>query len=66
MLKIGDLPILCHIIMKYYSSLNNKMSKENKLADFKHNGFWQCMDTQRDKLFLEKVWHSGDAAWELW
>ncbi|MFZ8802966.1 MAG: glucose-1-phosphate cytidylyltransferase, partial [Candidatus Calescibacterium sp.] len=29
-------------------------------------GFWQCMDTLRDKNLLEKLWESGEAPWKIW
>lgn len=32
----------------------------------KHDGFWQCMDTQRDKMKLEELWASGSAPWKVW
>lgn len=38
----------------------------NDLMAFKHNGFWQCMDTQRDKFYLEDLWKTGDAPWKVW
>ena len=42
------------------------MSKEEKLGVYKHDGFWQCMDTQRDKGLLEKLWNEGQASWKRW
>ncbi len=33
---------------------------------FKHQGFWQPMDTLRDKTQLEELWHSGKAPWKIW
>ena len=42
------------------------LAKEQKLAAFKHNGFWHPMDTQRDKKHLEKLWASGKALWKIW
>lgn len=36
------------------------------LAAFKHKGFWQCMDTQRDKNYLETIWAKGNAPWKVW
>ena len=44
----------------------NRLSAEGKLGAFKHAGFWQCMDTQRDKHLLESLWESGNAAWKKW
>lgn len=43
-----------------------KLTKKKELVAFKHKGFWQCMDTKRDKDFLENVWTSGKAPWKLW
>ena len=43
-----------------------KMVKDNKVYCYKHKGFWQCMDTLRDKEKLEKIWESGDAPWKRW
>ncbi|MCJ7856658.1 glucose-1-phosphate cytidylyltransferase [Lachnospiraceae bacterium NSJ-143] len=37
-----------------------------ELMAYKHEGFWQCMDTQRDKQQLEKLWESGQAPWKKW
>lgn len=43
-----------------------KLAKENELVAYKHMGFWQCMDTQRDKKKLEEMWESGEAPWKKW
>ncbi|WP_273321788.1 glucose-1-phosphate cytidylyltransferase [Vallitalea guaymasensis] len=43
-----------------------KLSSEGQLVAYKHNGFWQCMDTQRDKNMLEKLWQSKNAPWKVW
>ena len=37
-----------------------------KLYAYKHNGFWQCMDTQRDKLQLEELWETPHPPWKSW
>ena len=42
------------------------LAKEGKLGVYKHTGFWQCMDTQRDKGALEARWNNGDAPWKVW
>ena len=42
------------------------LAKEKKLAEFKHNGFWYPMDTQRDKKHLENLWSSNNAPWKIW
>ena len=42
------------------------LAREGKLGIYKHPGFWQCMDTQRDRNRLEAMWRSGAAAWKSW
>ncbi len=42
------------------------IAKMGELKAFKHEGFWQCMDTQRDKIRLEELWNSGQAPWRKW
>ena len=42
------------------------LSSDGQLAAYKHNGFWQCMDTQRDKCVLEKMIEENRAAWMSW
>lgn len=44
----------------------NTLAAERELAAFQHEGFWQCMDTQRDREKLEELWASGNAPWKLW
>lgn len=43
-----------------------KLSKEQQLAAYQHQGFWQPMDTLRDKQYLEELWQSGSAPWKVW
>ena len=43
-----------------------KIAKEHNLAAYVHEGFWQPMDTQRDKNYLEELWQSGKAPWKIW
>ncbi len=42
------------------------LAKDGQLMAYRHTGFWQCMDTIRDKALLEKLWASGDAPWKIW
>lgn len=42
------------------------LSKQGELTAYKHNGFWQCMDTLRDRNLLEGLWNSGQAQWKVW
>lgn len=42
------------------------LAREGQLKAFKHHGFWQCMDTLRDKELLERLWSTGKAFWKVW
>jgi glucose-1-phosphate cytidylyltransferase len=43
-----------------------RLAAENQIAAFRHFGFWQCMDTPRDKVRLQEMWASGRPAWRTW
>ena len=43
-----------------------QLSEEGQLDAYLHEGFWQCMDTQREKKKLEDLWESGSAPWKTW
>jgi len=43
-----------------------RLAHDGQLAAFPHNGFWQPMDTLRDKNHLEELWNSGKAPWKVW
>lgn len=43
-----------------------KLATKNELLAFKHRGFWQPMDTLRDKVQLNDLWDNGDAPWKNW
>jgi len=42
------------------------LAQQNQMAAFEHNGFWQPMDTLRDKNYLEELWQTKKAPWEIW
>jgi len=42
------------------------LTKDRQFMSFKHNDFWQCMDTIRDQEFLNSLWTSGNAPWKIW
>lgn len=42
------------------------MAEDGLINAYKHTGFWQCMDTQRDKLLLESMWEKSRAPWKIW
>ena len=43
-----------------------RLAREGNLAAYTHQGFWQQMDTLRDKVYLEELWKSGNAPWKVW
>jgi glucose-1-phosphate cytidylyltransferase len=42
------------------------LAREGELMAYYHQGFWQPMDTLREKMLLEKLWSSGQAPWKVW
>ena len=42
------------------------LAKDGELMSYYHEGFWQCMDTKREKDLLEELWDSGKAPWKVW
>lgn len=43
-----------------------KLASERELMSFRHKGFWQCMDTQREMKLLNNLWEKGEAPWKIW
>jgi len=43
-----------------------RLVADGQLMGFKHNGFWSCMDTLKEKNFLEDLWSSNQAPWKMW
>jgi glucose-1-phosphate cytidylyltransferase len=43
-----------------------RLAADRQLAAYRHEGFWQCMDTLRDVRLLESLWHSGKPPWKVW
>lgn len=43
-----------------------KLSEEKQLVSYKHYGFWQCMDTMKEKMYLEELLINGTAPWKVW
>jgi len=43
-----------------------RLAREGQLMAYKHESFWQCMDTLREKKYLESLWESGAAPWKTW
>jgi len=46
--------------------LLERLAQIGQLAAFRHEGFWQCMDTPRDRQLLERLWAEGHAPWRVW
>jgi glucose-1-phosphate cytidylyltransferase len=44
----------------------NELVRQGQLNAYVHKGFWQCMDTLREKEKLEKLWNGGNAPWKIW
>lgn len=70
----GGFMILSPHIFKHIEGDETILEKEplenlalsGQLIAYKHEGFWQCMDTQRDKYQLEEFWNTGRAPWKSW
>jgi glucose-1-phosphate cytidylyltransferase len=43
-----------------------RLAKERQLMAYNHSGYWQAMDTLRDKIHLEGLWTNGSAPWKVW
>ena len=49
-----------------FEKVLERVAENNQLMSYLHHGFWQCMDTLREKVELEKLWESGHAPWMSW
>ncbi len=70
----GGFFVLSPLVLKYIDGdatlwerepLEN-LAREKKLSAFYHEGFWQPMDTLRDKMKLDSLWQNGQAPWKIW
>jgi glucose-1-phosphate cytidylyltransferase len=43
-----------------------RLASEGQLMRFRHQGFWSCMDTLKERTMLEDLWNSGQAKWKIW
>ncbi|MDO4803773.1 MAG: glucose-1-phosphate cytidylyltransferase [Lachnospiraceae bacterium] len=43
-----------------------EVARQGQLNGYRHKGFWQCMDTLRERQYLESLWESGSAPWKIW
>ena len=70
----GGFFVLSPKVIDYIAGDNTMWEREplidlanmGQLSAFKHGGFWQPMDTMRDKVFLESLWKEGKAPWKIW
>lgn len=70
----GGFFVLSHKVMDYIEGDATvwerepleRLSQERQLSAFRHEGFWQPMDTLRDKTYLEELWQAGKAPWKVW
>lgn len=71
----GGFMVMESTVFDYLSSNENcvlertpmeTLAQKGELGIYKHHGFWQCMDTQRDKFMLEERWNSNNAPWKIW
>jgi glucose-1-phosphate cytidylyltransferase len=44
----------------------DRLARDGQLVGYRHNGFWSCMDTLKEKNYLEELWSSGQAPWRVW
>jgi glucose-1-phosphate cytidylyltransferase len=44
----------------------DRLARDGQLMAYRHHSFWQCMDTLREKYYLENLWQSGKAPWKTW
>ena len=51
---------------RYRPAFTRIAEHDGQLAGYKHEGFWQCMDTLRDKQGLERLWLAGAPPWKRW
>jgi glucose-1-phosphate cytidylyltransferase len=47
-------------------SVVERLAQDGQLMGYRHYGFWSCMDTIKEKNFLEDLWNSGKAPWKIW
>ena len=43
-----------------------RLAQEGNLKAYRHDGYWQCMDTKREKDRLDELWSNGKAPWKVW
>ena len=65
-LEPGVIDYISDYNMNWEKEPLEKLAKNGQLCAYKHSGFWQAMDTVRDRNILEKLWELGKAPWKQW
>lgn len=65
-LKPSVIDLIKNDSVSWESEPLTNLAKKNQLVAFKHEGFWQPMDTLRDKIMLNEIWNKGHAPWKMW
>jgi glucose-1-phosphate cytidylyltransferase len=65
-LEPGVFDYLDHDSQVLEVDLLERLARDRQFVGYRHSGFWQCMDTVRDRQTLERLWESGKAPWKLW
>ncbi len=50
----------------FEQDVSRQLVENSEIMGYHHTGFWQCMDTQREKISLERLWQTGNAPWKIW
>ena len=50
----------------FESDVLEQIASKNELTSYKHNGFWECMDTIKDRNNLNNLWNNDKALWKKW
>ncbi len=54
------------IVAAWKADALERLAADGQLAAYRHDRFWQCMDTLRDKRQFEALWDGGSAPWKVW
>jgi len=65
-LEPGVLDYIAGDDMPWEAEPLDRLVQENQLVAYRHDDFWQCMDTLRDVKLLESLWQDGTAPWKMW
>ena len=67
MKKVGTILIIVLLICAVTeSSFCEELAKKGEVMVYEHSGFWECVDTERDLNYLNKLWNQNKATWKVW